>query len=86
MVNTLHNVVYVRSLLSSLKLSHKYRKTLDGYLCVSDTTTRLIKEAEADIHRVIKESVKIFVVRPYKELLKKFLRLSLRAPVGGEAI
>ncbi|MCJ7496540.1 MAG: hypothetical protein MUO78_00155 [candidate division Zixibacteria bacterium] len=60
--------------MSSLKLSHKYRKILDGYLCVSDTTARLIKESEVDIHRVIKERVKIFAERPFKGSLFFFVR------------
>lgn len=45
-----------RQFLSSLKLSAVHRKTLDGYLCVLDTTAKLTKEVEVDIHRVIEES------------------------------
>jgi transposase len=45
-----------RSFLSSLELSSVHCRALDGYLCLIDTTNRLIGEAEVEIRRVVKES------------------------------
>jgi hypothetical protein len=42
--------------LSSLELSPVHRQALDGYLCLIDTTNKLIGEAEVEIRRVVKES------------------------------
>ena len=45
-----------RRYLSSLELSPVHRQALDGYLCLIDTTNKLIGEAEVEIKRVVKES------------------------------
>lgn len=45
-----------RRFLSSLELSPVHRQTLDGYLCLIDTTNKLIGEVEVEIRRVVKES------------------------------
>ena len=45
-----------RRFLSSLELTFVHRRTLDGYLCLIDTISDLIKEAEIKIHKVVKES------------------------------
>jgi transposase len=44
-----------RSFLSSLELSPIHRQALDGYLCLIDTTNKLIGEAEIEIRKVVKE-------------------------------
>jgi transposase len=45
-----------RRFLSSLELCSVHRQALDGYLCLIDTTNKLIGEAEVEIRRVVKES------------------------------
>jgi len=45
-----------RRFLSSLELPSVHRQTLDGYLCLIDTTNKLIGEAEVEIRMVVKES------------------------------
>jgi transposase len=45
-----------RRYLSSLELPLIYRQALDGYLCLIDTTNKLIGEAEVEIRKVVKES------------------------------
>jgi transposase len=45
-----------RRFLSALDLSLIHRQTLEGYLCLIDTSTNLIKEAEIEIRNVVKES------------------------------
>jgi transposase len=45
-----------RRLLSSLELSPVHRQALDAYLCLIDTTNKLIGEAEVEIRKVVKES------------------------------
>jgi transposase len=45
-----------RRYLSSLELPPIYRQALDGYLCLIDTTNKLIGEAEVEIRKVVKES------------------------------
>jgi len=45
-----------RNFLSSLELSQVHRQSLDGYLCLIDTTNELIGKAEVKIRKVVKES------------------------------
>ena len=45
-----------RGFLSSLELSPVHRQSLDGYLCLIDTTNKLIGEVEVQIRQVVKES------------------------------
>jgi transposase len=45
-----------RRFLSSLELPPIYRQALDGYLCLIDTTNKLIGEVEVEIRMVVKES------------------------------
>ncbi|MFQ6002563.1 MAG: transposase [Candidatus Zixiibacteriota bacterium] len=39
-----------------MELSPVHRQALDGYLCLIDTTNKLIGEAEVDIRKVVRES------------------------------
>jgi transposase len=45
-----------RRFLDSLDLSLVHHQSLDGYLCLIDTTTKLIEETEVEIRKVVKES------------------------------
>ncbi len=45
-----------RRFLSSLDLSPVHCQALNGYLCLIDTTNKLIGEAEVEIRKVVKES------------------------------